>query len=98
MSSYTDSTEVVITEVHITDEEIVFSYQLSTDIRDDGRVVQQHLMAVAIDHHTYGDNIITVIDTLKDLVKDILEDWPHKEPVRPDNKDDDEDDDRGMGF
>lgn len=92
--SYTNDTQVAVLQVDLGEDEIVVTYQLSTDIR--AGAMQQHQLAI-LRNEPYLEGIEDLVRAAESLVKDVLEDWPHKKVLEPE-PDDDDDDDRGMGF
>jgi hypothetical protein len=89
-ASYSDSTEVAISSIDITEEAISIQYMTPGDVRDKGKVVQAHQITIDRRHKQYRDGMETLVEAAEDLLRDVIGDWPHKEPYVPSGPDDDE--------
>lgn len=88
-ASYTDSTEVAISSIDISEDRISIQFMQPGDVRDRGKVVQAHQIEIDRRHKQYRDGMDALVEAAEDLLRDVLSDWPHKEPYVPSGPDDD---------
>lgn len=91
--------EYVVSSLEFSEEGVQITYmQIPDDLRDDGRLVASHMIAISVRQDEVGDDVVLLREAAERLVGNALTEFADAEIVTPPaDTTDDEDDDRGMG-
>lgn len=90
--------EVVVSSLEFSEEGVQVQYMtVPDDIRDDGRLVSSHMIAISVRQDEVGDDVTLLREAAERLVQNALTEFEDSEIVEPSADVEDEDDDRGMG-
>lgn len=86
-----------IHNIYFESDQLVIGYiELPTDVRVEGKAIQQHQLRLSAEHPDYAEDMTLLHDMAVRALKNALEDFNSTEPYVPALPDED-DDDKGMG-